>query len=248
MDGTAQFRIRRCDLLKMSLPIKYRLICEGPSEWTYLQRLAAFIVDKLPPMEDGFTPRLSFSPSVTNDKIGGGSFKLVQRAYRKVWPQNKKLPLRIWVDCDIYIRNSSACERANAAGYAQKKTMPDFNFMVMNFEDFIAMHFPDDVFEAWKVEMQNAGHFTVPLHSVDYEPLFEKIWQQFLQSVGSSGVESYKKGSLPEDFVTEVSLTNMLRHCQDLILSPLFVQYAPVGAFPLFLSDAMRSAYPEVFV
>lgn len=231
----------------MNLPIKYRLICEGPSEWTYLQRLAAFIVDQLPPMEDGFTPRLSFFPTVTNDKIGGGSFKLVQRTYRKVCPQNRKLPLGIWVDCDIYIRNSNASERANAAGYAQKKTMPDFNFMVMNFEDFVAMHFPDEVFEAWKIEMQNAGHFTVPLHSIDYEPLFEEIWQRYLQVEGCSGMGAYTKGSLPEDFVTEASLKNMMRHCQDLILSSLFAKHAPAGSFPLFLVRELQKVYPEVF-
>lgn len=231
----------------MNLPIKYRLICEGPSEWTYLQRLSAFLVDKLPPMADGFTPRLFFFPTVTNDKIGGGSFNLVQRTYRKVCPQNKRLPLRIWVDCDIYIRNSNAGERANAEGYAQKKTMPDFNFMVMNFEDFVAMHFPDEIFEAWKDEMQNAGHFMAPLHSIDYEQPFKRIWQRYVQSPESSRGGAYKKGSLPEDFVSEESLKNMIRHCQDVILRALFAKHAPAGAFPMFLADALRSAYPKVF-
>lgn len=241
------FRIRRCDLLKMSLPIKYRLICEGPSEWTYIQRLSSFITDRLPPMEDGFTPKLTFFPTVTNDKIGGGSFKLVQRTYRKVCPQNRRLPLRIWVDCDIYIRNSNASERANAAGYAQKKAMPDFNFMVMSYEDFVAMHFPDEVFEAWKVEMQNAGHFTVPLHGVAYGPHFEKVWQVYMRSIGYSDAEPYRKGTLPEDFVTKDSLKRMIRHCDDPLLLPLFKAFAPSGAFPIFLTGLLKAAYPEIF-
>ena len=231
----------------MDLSNKYRLICEGPSEWTYLQRLAAFIVDKLPPMEDGFTPRLLFFPTITNDKIGGGSFKLVQRTYRKSCPQNRKLPLRIWVDCDIYIRNSSASERANATGYAQKKTMPDFNFMVMNFEDFVAMHFPDEVFEAWKVGMQAAGHFEVPLQGIDYAPHFEKIWQVYMHSIGHKDADPYRKGTLPEDFITVDSLKNMIRHCEDELLLPLFKSYVPSGAFPLFLTGLLKSFYSGIF-
>lgn len=233
--------------LKMSIPIKCRLICEGPSERTYIQRLSSFIADQMPPMEDGFTPKLTIFPTVTNDKIGGGSFKLVNRTYRKVSLQNKKLPLRIWVDCDIYIRNSNASERANATGYAQKKRMPDFNFMVMNYEDFVAMHFPEDVFVAWKQEMQNAGHFNVPLHGEEYKPHFEKIWQMYLASVGKSSGERYKKGSLPEDFISVDSLTNMVRHCGDPDLLKLFKLHAPAGAFPLFLSGMLQLAYPDVF-
>lgn len=230
----------------MNLPIKCRLICEGPSERTYVQRLSSFIADQMPPMEDGFTPRLSFFPTVTNDKIGGGSFKLVSRTYRKVCPQNKKLPLKIWVDCDIYIRNSSASERANAVGYARKKSMPDFNFMVMNYEDFVAMHFSDDIFAAWKQEMQNAGHFNIPLHSEEYEPHFAKIWQMYLASVGQPSGENYNKGSLPEDFISVDSLKNMVRHCGDPDLLKLFKLHAPAGAFPLFLSEMLHFAYPDV--
>ena len=232
---------------KMGLPIKCRLICEGPSERAYIQRLSSFIADRMPPMEDGFTPKLTIFPTVTNDKIGGGSFKLVQRTYRKVCPQNRKLPLRIWVDCDIYIRNSNASERANATGYAQKKRMPDFNFMVMNYEDFVAMHFPEDVIVAWKQEMQNAGHFNVPLHGKEYGPHFEKIWQMYLAFVGKSNGDRYKKGTLPEDFISVDSLANMVRHCGDPDLLKLFKQHAPAGAFPLVLSGMLRLAYPEVF-
>ena len=231
----------------MNLPAKYRLLCEGPSEWTYLQRLSAFIVDKLPPMADGFTPRLSLFPTVANNKIGGGCFKLVNRSYRRICAQNRKLPLLVWVDCDIYIRNSTSSERANAAGYAQKKSMPDFNFTVMNFEDFVAMHFPDETFEAWKTEMQNAGHFSVPLNGFAYAPHFEKIWQKYLRLIGREDVGAYRKGSLPEDFVTADSLLNMIRHCDDPLLSPLFKRYAPADAFPLFLTGVLRMVYPEVY-
>lgn len=198
-------------------------------------------------MEDGFTPKLTFFSTVTNDKIGGGSFKLVNRTYRKVSPQNKKLPLRIWVDCDIYIRNSNASERANATGYARKKRMPDFNFMVMNYEDFVAMHFPEEIFAAWKQEMQSAGHFNVPLHGEEYKPHFEKIWQMYLAFVGKSSGERYEKGSLPEDFISVDSLTNMVRHCGDPDLLKLFKLYAPAGAFPLFLSEMLHTAYLDVF-
>ena len=231
----------------MALPLKYRLICEGPSEWTYVQRLKSLLSSKLPLMDDGFTPRLDFYPKITNDKIGGGSFCLVKRTYRKICPQNKHLPLKIWVDCDIYIRNDGANEVACAKGYAAKGKMPDFNFMVMNFEDFVAMHFDDAIFEAWKCEMDNAGHFSTPLHGKDYAPHFEKIWQMHLASIGSVLVAPYVKGSLPEDFVTVESLKNMIRHSNDGKLKQIFASHAPAGAFPEFLSDKLRNAYPEVF-
>ena len=231
----------------MSLPFKYRLICEGPSERTYVQRLKSLLSGKLPLMDDGFTPRLDFYPTVTNNKIGGGSFCLVKRTYRKVCPQNKQLPLRIGVDCDIYIRNDGAHAKGCAEGYANKGRRPDFNFMVRNFEDFVAMHFADDVFEVWKNEMDNAGHFSIPLHSDDYAPIFEKIWQQNLSSVCSHVKVAYTKGSLPDDFVTIESLKNMIRHCDDDKLKQLFKTYAPAGALPQFLSDRLKEAYPEIF-
>lgn len=231
----------------MSLPLKYCLICEGMSEWTYVQRLKALLSGRLPLMEDGFTPRLDFYPHITNDKIGGGSFVLVKRTYRKLRPQNKRLPLRIWVDCDIYIRNDTEKERANATGYAARGNMPEFNFMVMNFEDFVAMHFNDDVFEVWKCKMKGVGHFSVPLHSAEYKPHFEEIWQRHMASSTAVYKTSYTKGSLPEDFVTVESLKNMIRHCNDEMLKSQFSAYAPAGAFPMFLADRLKEAYPETF-
>lgn len=212
-----------------------------------MQRLKSLLSGKLPLMEDGFTPRLDFYPKITNDKIGGGSFCLVQRTYKRMYPQNKHLPLKVWVDCDIYIRNEGANEIACAKGYAAKGKMPDFNFMVMNFEDFVAMHFDDAVFDAWKCEMENAGHFMRPLHGKDYAPRFEKIWQQYLLSIGSRSNKPYAKGSLPEDFVTIESLKNMIQHCNDEKLEMLFAKHVPAGAFPQFLAEGLRGAYPEVF-
>ena len=233
--------------MNMQLPFKYRLICEGPSEWVYVQRLKSFLTGKMPLMDDGFTPRLDFYPTITNNKIGGGSFGLVKRTYKKICPQNRHLPLRIWVDCDIYIRNSNKNECASATGYASKGTMPDFNFMVMNFEDFLAMHFQDALFETWKGIMDNEHHFAVPLHSKEYVPKFEPIWKEYLGA--AEGADTiYRKGSLPEDFVTIESLCNMIRHCDDTKLSTLFSIHAPAGAFPEFLSRALKDAYPEVFV
>lgn len=232
--------------MSMPLLLKYRLICEGPSEWTYVQRLKSFLAGKMPVMDDGFTPRLDFYPTITNNKIGGGSFGLVKRTYKKICPQNRHLPLKIWVDCDIYMRNSNKNECACAAGYANKGTMPDFNFMVMNFEDFLAMHFHDDLFVEWKDIMDNAHHFAVPLHGKEYAPKFDPIWRAYRGDIeGADAI--YRKGSLPEDFVTVESLRNMIRHCEDAKLAQLFSIHAPAGAFPVFLSWALKGAYPEVF-
>lgn len=227
---------------------KTALICEGPSEWTYIQRLTSFLLGSMPVQDDGFTPRLSIFPKITNNKIGGGSFKLVSRAFREFAPCNKGLPLHIWVDVDIYIRKDGNREKANTKAYSAKiASMPDFNFMVMNFEDFLAMHFDDELFGEWKQVMLGVNHFTTPLHGEDYAPHFEHIWTKYLESQNKVP-EHYSKGSLDEDFICETSLKNMMRHCNDPFLSKLFALHAPNGtAFPILLSSWLKACYPEVF-
>ena len=147
---------------------------------------------------------------------------------------------------DIYVRNATAAERRNAQAYAKKGSLPDFFFSVMNFEDFLALHFDDDLFEQWHAEFKDAGHFDRPLNSVDYAPLFASIWSAQVARIGTSGV-TYSKGDLPVDFVSYEMLCNLMRHVADLRMQTQFRNCTGTQTFPEFLVSCLQEQYPEVF-
>ncbi len=229
--------------------MKRRIIVEGPSERAYMQRLASFLESEMPLEEDGYSSRLIFYPTITNNRIGGGSYNLVHKAYKTLCPQNPKTPLMVWVDLDIYIRNSNQRERASAAGYKNKGTMPDFHFSVMNFEDFLALHFDEVLFVRWKMTFDLAGHFVVPLHSDKYDKLWQPIWTEFLIKHPEVGIGEYKKGSIPEGFITVGTLNNLRRNILDLKISKLFEQYSSPSTpvFPIWFADILHQIYPVEF-
>ena len=198
---------------------------------------------------DGYSSRLVFYPTVTNDRIGGGAFGLVHRTFREVSPHNRKIPLMIWVDRDIYVRNSNRSERASASSYAGKRTVPDFHFSVMNFEDFLALHFDAGLFEMWKEILDKHGHFVVPLCSDAYDELWRPIWEEFIHVHPEVGHGGYKKGSLPEGFVSLASLRNLRRNVADPMMAELFAKHSSpdASAFPVWLSDMLHRIYPEEF-
>ena len=120
----------------------YVIVSEGSSERAYIQQLRSFLANKMP-VADDFRPRLDLIPKVTNNGAGGGQFALVQQTYRKCRKADKRTPIMVWVDADIYVRNESVVEERNAKSYAGKKNLPDFLFSVMNFEDFLALQNKD---------------------------------------------------------------------------------------------------------
>jgi hypothetical protein len=226
----------------------YLVVCEGPSERAYLQRLASLLEKSLPPQDDGYSPRLKLIPKITNEPTGGGDFKLVRNRYNQLCKESPRLNKIVWVDCDIYIRNGTEKERQNAKSYFENRgRLPEFHFSVMNYEDFLAMHFEDDLFIAWKGIMGNAQHFKKPLHSKEYEKLFNPIWQRHLTSLGCSPCD-YMKGDLPVDFITVASLNRMIRRCQDQELCQLFTRHSPAKSFPELLSTLLREHYSEEFI
>ena len=229
--------------------MKRRIIVEGPSEQAYMQRLRSFLESDMPLASDGFSSRLVFFPAVTNNGIGGGSYSLVYKTYREVSPRNRKTPLMIWVDRDIYVRNANRSERASAASYASKGSVPDFHFSVMNFEDFLALHFEAGLFERWKAVFVRHGHFIVPLVSDAYGELWQPIWKDFLDVHPEVGQGAYKKGSLPEGFVSLASLRNLCENIKDPMMAELFAKHSsPVApAFPVWLANTLHQIYPEEF-
>ena len=232
--------------MKMAKRTIYIVVSEGASERTYLQALRSFLANRMP-LGDDFQPRLNFIPKVTNGGDGGGSFPLVRKAYLACRKSDRRTPIAIWVDVDIYVRNATASERRNAQAYAKKGSIPDFFFSVMNFEDFLALHFDDDLFEQWYAVFKDAGHFDMPLNGIDYAPLFMPIWSAQVARIGTSDM-TYSKGDLPVDLVSHETLCNLMRHVSDPRMQAYFRKYTEAQTFAEFLKSCLLEQYSEVFV
>ena len=218
----------------------YIIVSEGSSERAYIQQLRSFLANKMP-VADDFRPRFDLIPKVTNNGAGGGRFALVQQTYRKCRKADKHTPIMIWVDVDIYVRNDGAAEQHNAKSYANRKELPDFLFSVMNFEDFLALHFDDDLFETW-YEACSPRHLKVPMHGSEHKPIFDRIWEVYAQR---NACKPYSKGDLPSDFISLHSLKNLMRHVDDPRIVALFRANTPTDPFAEFLVSKIRSLYAE---
>lgn len=201
------------------------IICEGASEWTYLQRLQSFLHGL--PLEHGtFEPPLSL---ICPERVvvETGTFGKLTSKFNKTRRENKKASIQIWTDFDLYHRNDKRC--ANL--YAKKPAgIPDFHFSYHNFEDFFALHWEGDQFKKW-LKFGAQGHFTTPLHSSDYLPKIEEIFPE------------YKKGRLPADFISWDTLKNLKRNQIHIPKSnPGNLQ--GLGCFAGFLIAELERAYP----
>ena len=167
--------------------VRHIIVCEGESEYAYLQRLGSFL--NAQPLPDGTfeTPIRFIGPTRAVAKTG--SFRTIKRAFNKTRKENKRAPsIQIWADFDLYHRNDRDC----AGGYAAKTSgIPDFLFSFHNFEDFLALHWSGAQLAEWLRYGSPAGrnHFAAPLHSKNYEPEIERIFP------------GYRKGTLSPDFI-----------------------------------------------
>lgn len=180
----------------MAGPKNIVVICEGESEWTYLQRLNSALAAE--PFPDGWMEcpvRFIGRPKKTG--VGNGSFRAVERELRKEIRANPSLEKWVWVDPDLYVRNCKGC----GVNYKNRAVgIQPFHFTLFNFEDFLALHLDDEKFDCWVKVMADAGHFTNPLHWDEYKRHFEKV------------MPGYHKGGLPADFITLLALGNLKRH------------------------------------
>jgi hypothetical protein len=207
---------------------RHIIVCEGESEWAYLQRLQGFLDDQeLPP--DTFETALQFivPPRVI---VKNGSFGKMKSRYNKARKENKNTSIQIWADFDLYHRNDKHC----AEHYAAKTDgVPDFLFSFHNFEDFFALHFDGQELAGWLQYGSSAGrrHFTAPLHARDYVPEIERIFP------------SYKKAELSADFVSWASLKNLKANLGHQPSSnPRNLQ--GIRSFAEFLIGEIERAYP----
>ena len=207
----------------MPMPcVRHLIVCEGDSEYAYLQRLQSFLEPQTPDL------RLVFSAS--SEIAGNGTFGVVKSAFNRTRRNQRCASIQIWIDFDLYHRNERGCAKA----YAKKpEGIPDFHFSFHNFEDFLALHWSGEQFAAWLRYGSPAGrnHFAAPLHARDYVPEIKRIFPD------------YQKGALSPDFISWASLQNLKAN---LHLQPSSNPHNLQGirSFAAFLIDQIEHAYP----
>ena len=208
--------------------MRHIIICEGESESAYLQRLQSFLEEQ-DSVSGRFEPALNFM--VPKRAIAkGGSFGKLKSSYNSERRTNKNIAIQIWADFDIYHRNYKNC-----ADHYKIKTdgIPDFQFSFHNFEDFYALHFDGPILQRWLQfgSLASTRHFTLPLHSVDYQPEFRQIFP------------GYVKGVVPVDFVSWQSLKNLkVNLAHQPTSNPHNVKQ--IGSFAGFLIGQIDQHYP----
>lgn len=210
--------------------VRHIIVCEGESEWVYLQRLQAFLDEQEVPSGTFEAPLRFINSERALAKTG--SFGKIKSAYIKTRKANRRTPsIQIWVDFDLYHRNDNRC----AEHYAGKaKGIPDFLFSFHNFEDFLALHYKGQPLEYWLRCGSPTGrnHFYKPLHSRDYVLEIEKI------------IPGYRKGQLPADFISWESLNNLKTNLTHEPKSNPH-KLKDVHSFAGFLIKQIERAYPE---
>ena len=205
---------------------RHIIVCEGESEWAYLQRLQSFLEDQ-PLAENEFEPPLRF---IAPERIivKTGTFGKLKTRYNATRTSNRRAPsIQIWTDFDLYHRNDNNCTTLYAA---KTPSIPDFLFSFHNFEDFFALHWNGEPFEKW-LEFGSRGHFATPLHSDCYLPEIKRIFPY------------YSKGALPADFITWDALKNLKINKAK---SPTSNPHALAGirSFADFLIGELEKSYP----
>lgn len=208
---------------------RHLIVCEGESEWTYLQRLQSFLDDQVVPAGAFETPLRFIGPAHAIAK--NGSFGKLVSTYKKTRSANRGRSIQVWADFDLYHRNDNHC----ATHYAAKPVgIPDFLFSFHNFEDFYALHFAGYALAEWLNFGARSGlhHFTMPLHSDDYLPEIKRIFP------------GYKKNDLPADFVNWASLRNLKANLGHQPMSSNPHNLTGICSFAVFLIGQIERAYP----
>lgn len=201
---------------------RYTVICEGRSEFVYIQRLQSFLDEQ---STTGWSVPLRFMP-IDN---GGGFYGNIVSGYRAKRKHNKHARIKIWADYDLYARN----DKGSMTLYLAKPLgIPDFKFSYHNFEDFLVLHMEDKKVQSWKEGVAASGHLTTPLHTKKYTELFANI------------MPNYQKGDLSPDFISEKSLRCLKQNIQNPIVPPPAEPH--FGNFASFLIGEIDAVYPEL--
>lgn len=186
------------------------VLCEGESEVAYIQELNRYL------RENEYN--LVFIPKL----IGSGFYSEVYSKFKNERKNNPKMPIKIMLDDDIYVRNESARERENSAKFEKSPIRDEFLFNVHNFEDFLMLHYDDSTLNKWLEKCAEKNHAANPMHSEQYVTLFKEIFPD------------YQKGDLLFSPISQEMLDNLFRHNED---AGVFVK----SSFASYLKSALTS-------
>lgn len=178
------------------------VICEGSSEVNYIVRLKAYLAE----LDLAWVMDSLLIPV----NAGSGNFHVVEQRIRAERRHQRHGNFITWVDYDIYRRNDNRC---NDAYLRRRKDLGTFYFSFHNFEDFLALHFDDDRYAAYRDAVIRTGHIDEPLRSDDYDKVFNPIYCDFTG-------ETYRKGMLSDGFVSKTNLENLKRHMSERVIPP----------------------------
>lgn len=183
----------------------YHIICEGKSECAYIQTLKRFLREN----------EIAVDFALISYDAGGGYYETLEEKYKDVRKKKENdKHFAIWCDADIYIGNRTEKERRNAEAYKNKpQNIPDFMFNHQNFEDFLVMHLPNELFDIWESTCIGHNHCTTPLFADDNNGN-----PGYLELLKTTKIfsEKYKKGALPEEFVfSDEALQNLIKRHKD---------------------------------
>lgn len=163
----------------MEVKKPYLVICEGDSEFAYVQELNRFLNERGSPIV--FMAR----------NAGGGGFKNLRQVCRTL-KTRKNGRTYIIADKDIYQRD----DNGNGTAYEKEKDrMPPFLFQTWDFEDFLLMHFPQEIVSAWREDAARNGHLMNPLHGNEYLPVFDAFCMK--NKAALNFLFPYEKGDMP---------------------------------------------------
>ena len=144
----------------MALPVRYIVVCEGKSEWTYVQSLNRLFRELPTEAGDGVIP-LVLVPKPPPEGVGNGHHAQLVRALKKARKDNPRTDTLVWTDADLYVRPGRDQDRF----FADETFAALFRFSTFNFEDFLVLHEDDETFDRWKETFSSFEHFSAPLHS-----------------------------------------------------------------------------------
>lgn len=169
------------------------VLCEGESEKLYLQYLNIIL-------QNQYDADLII---VSRCFKGGGVYKALtsnlKRARNKLKEVEKKFGpndfLYIWLDYDCFMRDYPENLEEFQNFVKSIKLGSEFKILwnYMNFEDFLILHYDATKIAELQDKLYNTPHFTCPLHSEEYLPVYCEI------------IPEYRKAKLPNDLVLDMA-------------------------------------------
>ena len=188
---------------------------------------------------------LRFIPFPELEGTCTGQYDKIVAAYRSATELFAPTSVEVWVDADIYIRNetfNSDANKSNGTEYLNRPAdVPIFFFSYHNFEDFVALHYDEKTFQAWKSNVlfvtsgaEELSHHDSPLTRTEYAPLFQKVFPHYS-----------KKKRMPFELSTE-RLANLRRNLKDPDVQTMAQFFQPGIAFGEHLLWLFDETYPEL--